>query len=554
MGRAGALTLIALLVGLSVAGIGALFVAVDGPPGSTGVAGLEGDPPSLGLETCAAEPPDDYDDPSSDRLGWYDGVWYDEPIDVDQSDGLDGDELDAVVSRTIARWEALRCLSVDEEVPVEVIDRETFREEQRETDVDEEQRTWENVANRALFLVDETEDAVDLQLQNRGESVLGYYSIADGEIVLISDSDGDVVVDESSLAHEIGHAVQAQHFGFDDWGEETTDARMAELGLVEGDASFTQRIYEDHCEDGAWADTCLEPPSPPSVDLAHEGLYLLSIYPYSDGAAFVQDLYDRGGWDAVNDAFEAYPSSAKAVTYPDRYPAFEPEVPPLEDRSTDEWTLLESSEGSATDRFGEPAWFTAFAYTALNQDVAEVVSRIALMNDGPNADMDPYEYSHPYTDGWVGDRFLAYAPAEGGDPLGPGAYAAAIAFEDADEAAAFLEGYRELLETYGAEAHPTLTAPGDGDLYRVDEGAAYAGAYWFVREDATVRLVHAPTVDDLSDVHAEVSVVDATPTPTATPTATPTDSTTATSDDQPGLGVGIAVVAIVVGALAVRRR
>ncbi|MFW6449382.1 MAG: Hvo_1808 family surface protein, partial [Halobacteriota archaeon] len=550
MGRAGALALIAVLLGLSVAGVGALIVTVDEPADSAATAGLEGDPPSLGLETCAAEVPSDHADPSSDELGWYDGIWYDEAIEVDQSDGLDEDELEDVVARTIARWEALRCLSVEEEVPIEVIDRETFQEEQRETEFDNETRTWENVANRALFLVDETEDAVELQLENRGESVLGYYDIAEAEIVLVSGDGGDVYVDESSLAHEIGHAVQAQHFGFDDWGEETTDARLAELGLVEGDASFTQRIYEQHCEDGAWSGACLEPPSESTPSLAHEGLYLLSIYPYSDGAAFVKALYERDGWSTVDAAFDDYPPSAKAVTYPERYPEFEPEVPPLEDRSNDDWTLLESSQGRTADRLGEPAWFTAFAYTALNDDVPDVISRFALANQGEDAQMDPYEYSHPYTDGWVGDRFLAYTPAgPEADTRGPGAYAGAIAFEDADEAATFLEGYGELLAAHGGEAHPELTAP-DGGLYRIDEGEPYAGAYWFARDGATVRLVHAPSVDELTAVNDDVAVVEATPTPTPTATSTataapsPTATDTTTPEGQPGPGLGLAAVVL----------
>lgn len=568
MHRRGLLALIGLLVALSLAGVITLGLAVEDPTADELPASLQGDPPPLGLEACAAEPPDDHADPETDVLGWHDGTWYDEPIDVDQSDGLDEAELDVVIDRTIARWEALRCLSFEDTVPVEVIDRATFQEEQGTMNVSEETRVFENVAAKALFMVGEDEDAVELQLENRGESVLGYYDIEAGEIVLISGSGGNLYVDESTLAHELGHALQAQHFGFDDWGENTTDARQAELGLVEGSASFTQRIYEQHCSDGAWADTCLTPPTQSTPQLAHEGLYLLSIYPYSDGAAFARELYAEGGWSAVDTAFETYPDSAKEVTYPDRYPGFTPDDPPLPDRSSDAWIPARSSQTGEVDRFGEPVWFAGFVYPAMQPDGSAVpgVGLAQLFNTG-GGQLDPYDYESDVTDGWVGDRVRGFVPADG-DPTEPEAlaYTAAIAFETEDHATEFVDGYRELVSVYDGELHPTHTVSGEGGLYHIQSGG-FEGVYRFVREGTTVHLAHAPTVDALTDVDAEATVTERatatpTPTPTATPTPTertdtdPTPSPTATdgADGIPGVGLTAAILAVLATALALRRR
>ncbi|QLH75768.1 hypothetical protein HZS55_02290 [Halosimplex rubrum] len=49
----------------------------------------------------AENPPD----PETDRLGWEGGYWYNETIDVNQTDGLSESERSALVARTMARVE-----------------------------------------------------------------------------------------------------------------------------------------------------------------------------------------------------------------------------------------------------------------------------------------------------------------------------------------------------------------------------------------------------------------------------------------------------------------
>lgn len=65
-------------------------------------------------------------DPATDRLGWAAGYWYDEPLPVNATGGLDASERAAVVGRTMARIERLRGLEFESAVPVEVVDRETY--------------------------------------------------------------------------------------------------------------------------------------------------------------------------------------------------------------------------------------------------------------------------------------------------------------------------------------------------------------------------------------------------------------------------------------------
>jgi hypothetical protein len=43
------------------------------------------------------------------------------------------------------------------------------------------------------------------------------------------------------------------------------------------------------------------------------------MFPYDGGLGFVMALYDRGGWDAVNEAYQAPPRSTEQVLHPERY-------------------------------------------------------------------------------------------------------------------------------------------------------------------------------------------------------------------------------------------
>ncbi len=67
------------------------------------------------VNQCAADPPADLSDPAGDTedvIGWVEGYWYNESVDV-TGPTLTESELDTLVTRTAARVEALRCLTYD---------------------------------------------------------------------------------------------------------------------------------------------------------------------------------------------------------------------------------------------------------------------------------------------------------------------------------------------------------------------------------------------------------------------------------------------------------
>lgn len=502
-------------------------------------------PPELGLADCAAEVPDDFSDPDEDVLGWYDGYWYAEPIDVDTDGGLTEEELDMVVARSKARWEALRCLPVKEDVEVEVIDRETFQEEHAGSEVSDETRLFENAVAKGLFLVGQDEDAVAVQEANRGQTVGGFYSVSEEKIVLVSGADGELHVNEPILGHEIGHAVQDQHFGLDGFAGTTTDGHQANLGLIEGDVSFVDWAYEEHCESGAWAGDCVMPPESPGFpDLANVGLYYLTIQPYSDGPNFIAEIYADGGWEAVNAIYDEYPSSAKEVMYPQLYPEFTPDHPEFADRSTDDWRLLEHSSGEAYDHLGEPALFMSLLHTDIEGFSSGIIDAQSFVNQLPGGEPDPtnpFNYSHEYTDGWVGDRFLAFAEAETDLDDDPAlAYQLEVAFEDSAEAATFEAAWTQLLEF--REATPLDDVETEASVFKINDTGQFDGVYWMDQDGDVVTVVYAPTLDELAEVNTELDVGAGTPTPSP--------------EGIPGFGVTVAIFALVsaFGYVVLRRR
>jgi hypothetical protein len=398
-------------------------------------------------------------DPERDVLGWEDGYWANETIDVDQSDGLDRAERRALVGRTMARVEVLRGLEFRERVPVEVVTRESFRS--REGEASEGPR-WRELLWEALFAVGEDRRVGDALDDVYGGAVLGYYSGSEDRIVLVADGERPVA-DRSTLAHELTHALQDQRLGGLGGGP-PLDGRLAASGLVEGDAVTVEARYAARCG-GAW--DCVPRPNRTSVgriDERNRGLYRTVVQPYVSGPPFVGALRERGGWAAVNDAHGAYPESTEQTVHPETYPDDGPSEVNVTDRSAASWERLDR-----TVTLGEAA-----LYVALGE--AGVV------------ETSPYDYDANATDGWEGDSLVGY---RSGDADG---YVFRSRWERAADAREFAVAYRDLLNATGA----SRVGPG---VYRVSDGP-FADAFRVDRDGRTVTVVNAPTVRDLDAVHA----------------------------------------------------
>ena len=458
------------------------------------------------------------------------GATPDGGLDVDAADGLTDAELEAVVGRAMARVETLRGLEFKQDVEVELVTREEYREEYGGITVENgsgAERTVDNAQFEAMFLVGPDEDVREVRRDNRGDNVLGFYRPGSGDIVLVSESEPATLGDELTLAHELDHALQDQHFDLSTVGNRSTlDGVNARNGLVEGDALVVQQAYERRCG-SEWDCVGTDGGSGGGAvgEDFHFGVYYVGFFPYAEGPSFVRYHRQRGGWDAVDATYDDPPATSAAVVEPATYGTGVYGEATLSDRSDRSWDRVTVGGEPAGATVGQAGLASMFAYT-FRDDYApnrSVVDRSAFVNT-ENGRLDPerpFTYDVRYADGWYADRLHAY---ERGDET---AYVWNVTFQDRENASEFERGHERVLEHWGGRPR---TVSGE-TVWTFDDGP-FDGAVWVRRDGASLTVVKAPTVEELSEVYASAPA----PTPAATAaTATPA-ATAATAATAPAVG------------------
>ncbi|OIB57780.1 Hvo_1808 family surface protein [Natrialba sp. SSL1] len=464
-------------------------------------------------------------------------------------------ELEQAKYRAMARIEVVRELRFEHDVELEVITREEYREQRGESGT---ASPFVNEFWRGTFVVDGETDANQELDALYGASVQGYYT--DDRIVIVTDPANDGVrIDRDTLVHELVHALQDQHFGLAREGE-TLDERRAELGLIEGEANYVPELYDERCgeqwqclaatvpTDGngstpaaddstgdaaeADADTDADADADADTSEINPGLFLSIYAPYATGPEFVASLHERGGWDAVDAAYDDRPTSTAQLIDPERYPDDEPVTVDVPDRSDAAWepiTVGDEGDEPRTDTVGEA---TLFATLWANG----VIDR-PLTAGAP--EHSPYNYSAPETSGWTGDTFQVYQQAAGDEDTeaqnqsqeqhqthDQHAFVWKLTWDTPADAATFADAYRTLLATHGATLEDSdSSAPGEQQtIHHIPDSDPFAGGYAVSVSDDTVAIVGAPSTGALESVHDTV--------------ATPTPESTALAASPPALAVG----------------
>jgi uncharacterized iron-regulated protein len=138
--------------------------------------------------------------------------------------------------------------------------------------------------------------------------IQGYYDVKDKTLFVYDDVAGNY--ERGVLIHEMVHALQDQHFGLARLhpGSFDGDADLARAALIEGDATFTmiQLLQKEQPRVAAMLDVPLE-----------KARDVQQAFLYSQGARYVKALKERGGWGAVNAAYNFPPRSTAAVLHPE---------------------------------------------------------------------------------------------------------------------------------------------------------------------------------------------------------------------------------------------
>jgi hypothetical protein len=176
----------------------------------------------------------------------------------------------------------------------------------------------DNVLYRALGLLGPDQDIGALQLQLLSSQVLGYYDDETQTMVVVADAE---LTPETRVVyvHEYVHALQDAAFGFDSLPlDEDDDAALAAVSLVEGDATTAMVL---------WAYQNLSPEEilgisqTPLPDTSGVPAWMVTRlgFPYLDGTDFTAQLFARGGFAAVDEAWADPPGSSEQVLHFDAY-------------------------------------------------------------------------------------------------------------------------------------------------------------------------------------------------------------------------------------------
>lgn len=184
--------------------------------------------------------------------------------------------------------------------------------------------------------------------------VVGFYDPATGELVYLGDRGEELgLLEKVTLAHELTHAIDDQHFDLsrlDDLVASCRDEEFAAaLGVVEGSAQYfsTEVLIEYPDIDLADAMEALAGLLTSSQDLAGVPPFVQALqgWSYLAGQAFVTEVAVANGDDAVNDALRNPPVSTEQILHPDRWPSDAParvNLPDLSGGLGDGWGDLDA--------------------------------------------------------------------------------------------------------------------------------------------------------------------------------------------------------------------
>jgi hypothetical protein len=247
-------------------------------------------------------------------------------------------QIDALVKDLQRFVEARRGLPFTAPVKYELLSASAFRAKvlalAREDDDELEQTQRELVALGLLKRGVDLRKARDKLL---GGAVIGLYDPEKKELFVKGQKITPFV--RTTLAHEITHALQDQHFNIDhpEYDDRDDEIGLAFGAVAEGDALRIEEAYRNTMtEREQREETAEQIASASGVDFGGIPAVLsqLLLFPYADGPGLIAALVQAGGNPRVDTAFRTPPTTSEQVLHPPTYLAGEgpkPVTPPTPD-------------------------------------------------------------------------------------------------------------------------------------------------------------------------------------------------------------------------------
>jgi hypothetical protein len=281
---------------------------------------------------------------------------------------------------------SLRGLSLKSPVPLRFLDQpalERYFVDRFNQDYLPSERETDQKLLGTLGLLNRGDDVVQILLGVLQEQVVGAYNQDEKAMYLVSDNGQVGAAEKATFAHEFALALQDQYYDLNALvpkHPQNDDRSLATQALSQGDAVLLQRI---------WAQQYMTQDEITQLGQGGADSKLLSapaflrdqlLFPYGDGFNFVRQIYQSGGYPAVDDVFRNPPESTAQILHPEKYRGH---VKPVE------VDLPDLSQGSLG-----PGWRT------INSNVfGELDWRLTMTQLTDSA------HAASSTVGWAGDRW-----------------------------------------------------------------------------------------------------------------------------------------------------
>ncbi len=240
-----------------------------------------------------------------------------------------------LIARTMKRVSRARGLAATRTVPGVVLSRTDLLAKVKEhvlREVPADAIANEGIGLKLLGFIPASLDYQGAEFELLEEQLAGYYEPSDGTMYLAADLDETDA--EATLAHELVHALQDQHWNL---------AESSKYRPGDGDRSETMSALAEGDATSAMFDVMLAKVDKLAPDLpddlfsqqlragmntgkvAASPQYMRSslVAPYQYGTLFVHALRRRGGWALVNRAWEAAPATTEQILHIAKYDAHE---------------------------------------------------------------------------------------------------------------------------------------------------------------------------------------------------------------------------------------
>jgi len=263
------------------------------------------------------------------------------------------------VNDVLQQDEAIRQLQASSSIQVNYLSQDELRQKMIadfETDMPEEKLRDTQDMMIMLGYIPNNTDLKTLMINLLTEQVAGFYDPKDKSLYLISASKTNMsAMDKYILSHELIHYLQDKNFDlnrppFGDPEGSTTktddDASTAADALAEGDAQLTSDSWLAKNMDASDMLNMQQESrqfSTQVLDSAPAYIRDGLLFPYEEGQTFTNYLKRKGGYDAVDGAYNKPPESTEQIYHPEKYTANETPVNlTLNDESAtlgESWTM-----------------------------------------------------------------------------------------------------------------------------------------------------------------------------------------------------------------------